>query len=159
MAADWWGEAPERSIRFHSAPDLSRPFVNQADRRAEPLVPGCAMIQWASVSDPPEPEQDHGTYGSARVLVLPTISPHKSGPLRKAPERSGASPHQSGRIAPSEDWPKIPLAVSCLRHGRPTWNLSSPIFGEVVEDDRTALRWIHFYHAARLGTGRYYETT
>jgi hypothetical protein len=38
---------------FTTSLDLSRPLVNQADRRAEPLVPGCAMIKgaWVRISN------------------------------------------------------------------------------------------------------------
>jgi hypothetical protein len=39
MGAHWWGEAPERSIDFRNARSLSEPIVNNADTRAEPLVP------------------------------------------------------------------------------------------------------------------------
>src|SRR5580700_4389315 len=82
----------------------------------------------------------------SHILGAPSFSPHRS--------RAFIRP-----LARSEHWPAVQAALFCLCHGRPTWNLSSPIFGEVVEDDGTALRWIRFYYAARLGTGRYYETT
>ena len=38
---------------FTTSLDLSRPLVNQADRRAEPLIPGCAMIKraWVRISN------------------------------------------------------------------------------------------------------------
>jgi len=41
----WWGEAPERPIGFRSVSRASEPMMDNADARAEPLVPRCAITK------------------------------------------------------------------------------------------------------------------
>jgi hypothetical protein len=43
-------------------------------------------------------------------------------------------------------------------HGRPTWNLSSAILGEIVQDDRSDRFWISFNDSPSFGPGKEYET-
>jgi hypothetical protein len=43
-------------------------------------------------------------------------------------------------------------------HGRPTWNLSSAILSEIVQDDRSDRFWISFNDSPSFGPGKEYET-
>jgi len=71
--------------------------------------------------------------------------------------RSGklASPIRSIR----RPWPRLAIALCWLCHGRATWNLSSPILSQVIQDDGFACSWICLDDPASFGAGKEYETT
>ena len=54
---------------------------------------------------------------------------------------------------------KISVRIILVWNGRPTWDLSSAILDEIIQDGRYACSWIIANGSASFGTGKHDETT
>jgi hypothetical protein len=56
-------------------------------------------------------------------------------------------------------WPRVAIALCWWCHGRATWNLSSPILSQVIQDDDFVCSRICLNDSTSFGAGKEYETT